>query len=128
MVKNNQKGISLLITLLIMSALLSIAFGLSVLSLGEVKLSREDTKSLTAYYAAEAGVECQMFNDRLSGEAVCGGDPDGNGEGEKVCLDTGQIICYKVQVSGSYFGGNPPRTIKSDGSYRSVRRAIELTY
>ena len=70
MVKNNQKGISLLITLLIMSALLSIAFGLSVLSLGEVKLSRDETKSLTSYYAAEAGVECQMFNDRLSGEAV----------------------------------------------------------
>lgn len=121
MKKNNQKGSSLLITLLIMSAFLSVAFGLSRLSLGEIQLFRDTTRSLTAYYAAEAGVECQMFNDRLSGEVVCGGSSN-------VCLDAGQTICYLIQVSGSYLNNNPPRTIKSSGSYKDVRRAIELTY
>jgi len=118
MKKNNQKGSSLLITLLVMAALLSIAFGLSTLGLGEIKLSQDTSTSLISYYAAEAGVECQMFNDRLSSEVVCA----------NTCLDAGQTICYQVQVSGSYINNNPPRTIKSSGSYQDVIRAIQLTY
>lgn len=119
--KNNQKGVSLLLVLLIMAALLSIAFGISRLAFGEMKLSQDAPLTTIAYYAAEAGIECQMYNDRLLGETLCGG-------GTYVYLDAGQKIAYIIQVSGSYKDSNPPRTIKSTGSYKDVKRGVELTY
>lgn len=111
--ENNKKGASLLLTLLIVSVVLSIAFGISGLSLGEIKISRDAPKSLVAYYAADAGIECQMFADRLS-KSNC----------SSACIDTGSKICYEVTVSGI----SPSRTIKSSGIYQDLRRAIELTY
>ena len=123
MKKQNQKGSSLLITLLVMAALMAIAFGVSRLSLGETTISRDISKSLIAYYAAESGIECQMYNDRLLSEAICG-------DGANVYLNVAQTIYYKVEiVSGTYLnGGTGPRIFKSNGTYQDVRRAVELTY
>jgi len=113
MKKNNQKGQALLIVLLVMAAFLSIALGVSTLSLGETKLSRDISKSLIAYYAADSGVECQMYSDRWPADGVnCA----------SVCLSAG--ICFVTQISGT----SPTRTIQSTGSYLDVRRAVELTY
>lgn len=112
-IKNNKKGASLLLTLLIVSAVLSIAFGISGLSLGEIKISRDTPKSLIAYYAAEAGIECQMYADRLGGISC-----------EHSCLDDESKICYDVLISGD----SPDRVVKSLGSYQDTVRAIELTY
>ncbi|MBU4284974.1 hypothetical protein KKF60_00625 [Patescibacteria group bacterium] len=111
--KNNKKGASLLLALLIISAVLSIAFGISELSLGEIKISRDAPKSLIAYYAADAGIECQMFADRLS-KPNC----------SSACIDVNSKICYKITISGV----SPKRTIKSSGIYQDIIRAIELTY
>jgi len=122
MKKVNQRGSSLLITLLVIAALLGIVFGVSKLSLGETRISRDISKSLIAYYAADSGVECQMYNDRLLSEAVCGG-------GANVYLNAEHTIFYKIIVSGTYLNGNTgPRTIKSNGTYQDVRRAVELEY
>ena len=70
MKQNNKKGSSLLITILVIAALMSIAFGLSKLALGETKLSRDISKTLIAYYAADSGAECQMYADRWPDEGV----------------------------------------------------------
>ncbi|MFH1129223.1 MAG: pilus assembly PilX N-terminal domain-containing protein [Patescibacteria group bacterium] len=123
MKKQNHKGSSLLITLLVMAAIMGIAFGISKLSLGETKISRDISKSLIAYYAAESGIECQMYYDRLLSEAVCG-------NGANVYLNSAQTVYYKVEiVSGTYLNGNTgPRIIKSNGTYQDVRRAVELEY
>jgi hypothetical protein len=98
-----------------MSALLSVAIGLSRLSLGEIKLNRDTSGSLIAYYAAEAGVECQMFVDRIGGPS-CGT------QANPWCLSTG--VC----VQTTSVSATPNRKIQSSGSYKDVRRAIELTY
>ena len=121
MKKNNKKGSSLLITLLIMSALLSIAIGLSRLSLGEIILSRDTSRSLIAYYAAEAGVECQMFADRVV-PTFCGIPANKNTPANPWCLSAG--VC----VETTSVSATPNRKIQSTGSYKDVRRAIELTY
>ncbi len=122
MKKNNSKGSSLLITLLVIAAILGIAFGVSKLSLGETKISRDISKSLIAYYAADSGVECQMYNDRLLNETVCG-------NGGNVYLNAENTIFYKIIASGTYLNGNTgPRIIQSNGTYQDVRRAVELKY
>ena len=114
MIKNQQKASSLLLTLLIMAAFLSIALGISRLSFGEIVLSKDQSKSVIAYYAAESGVECQMYSDR-TGEITC----------PNICLDPPtNSICYQLNVSGT----SPNRSIKSIGTYKDVIRAVELTY
>lgn len=120
-IKNNQRGVSLLLVLLLTAVLLSIAFGVSRLSFGELKISREISRTIVAYYAAEAGIECQMYNDRLVGEELCGG-------GAAVYLDAGQEISYTIQVSGSYIENDLPRIIQSNGSYKGIIRGVESTY
>jgi len=120
MKKNNHKGISLLLTLLIMAAFLSIALGVSRLSFGEITMFRNQSKSIAAYYAAESGVECQMFNDRTAL------DPDNPELCPDACMDifNGNQACYTIDASGT----SPNRSIKSNGNYKDVTRAVELTY
>jgi hypothetical protein len=116
MKKNNKKGASLLLTILIMSAILAIAMGIAKLSLGEIKISRELPQSFVAYYAAEAGIEEGLYADLITavpqGTAI---DFSGN-------LSEG--VTYEVTFSGV----SPSRTISSNGLYRETNRAIELTY
>ena len=110
-------------TLLIMAAFLSIALGVSRLSFGEITMFRDQSKSVAAYYAAESGVECQMFNDRTAP------DPDNIPIcPEKTYLDIfgGNQVYYTVTVYGD--PQNSDRSIKSNGSYKDVTRAVELTY
>lgn len=114
MIKNQQKGSSLLLTLLVMAAFLSIALGISKLSFGEIVLSKDQPKSVIAYYAAESGVECQMYSDRTE-EITC----------PNTCLDPPtNSVCYQLNVSGA----TPNRSIKSFGSFKDIIRAVELTY
>jgi len=115
MKKDSQKGVSLLITLLIMAAILAIALGVSRLSLGEIKISRDAPKSLIAYYAAESGVEWALYEDRINGQALVD-------YSFSDCIETD--ICY----SGSASGVSPARTIISNGSYQNTARAVQLTY
>ena len=111
----SDKGASLLLTFLIMAALLSIAIGVSRLSLGEIKLGRNIPNSLVAYYAAESGIEQALYRDRAQGQQTNFTD----------CLDAPQNeICYEVTVELN----GEIRTIKSNGSYKNTRRTIEIIY
>jgi Tfp pilus assembly protein PilX len=115
MKKHNQKGVSLLITLLIMAAILAIALGVSRLSLGEIKISRNTPNSLIAYYAAESGIERALYEDRVNGQASTDYPFSG-------CIETD--ICY----SGDASGVSPNRTIISNGLYQDTARSVESTY
>lgn len=111
---NNKKGSSLLMTMLVVAAITSIAFGLSKLAIGETKLSRDVSKTLIAYYAADSGAECQMYADRFLEGADCG----------YVCLSAG--ICFNA--TGEDVASPHYRLIKSIGSYGDIERAVELEY
>ena len=107
-----------------MAALLTIAIGISRLGLGEIKLTRDVSKALTAYYAAEAGVEAAIYEDRAN-ESYLGVVPFSLSE----CLDAPtNAICYNVRVTGSINNIPSDRIIRSNGSYKDIERAIELTY
>lgn len=118
----NQKGASLLLVLLILTAVLAIAFGIMNLMVGEIKISREAAKSSRAYYAAEAGIERSLYDDRQGGGASDIGNPPNCSGGGAVCLDSSDT-CYSID----YTSGDPT-VIKSYGCYKGVRRAIEVSY
>lgn len=111
-----NKGASLLLTLLIMAGLLAIAFGISKLALGEIKLVRDISKSIIAYYAAETGTEQAIYDERIGGGAssTVGQCP--------IAMQNGSSYGLKVDRAGENI------TIKSTGCYKDIIRAIEINY
>jgi len=116
MTKKNEEGSSLLITILIMAAILAIAMGISKLSLGEIKISREFPQSFVAYYAAESGIEQGLYADLVTA------NPKGTASDFSGSLNADTT--YIVEFNGT----SPSRTISSKGVYKDTSRAIELTY
>jgi hypothetical protein len=58
-----MKGVTLLLAILISSLVLSIGVGVSTLLIEELKFSATAKESLTAFYAADAGIECALYWD-----------------------------------------------------------------
>jgi len=122
-----QQGVTLYLSLMIMAILLSIAFGLSAIFINQVKMIKEMGHSVIALCAADAGVEAVLvdrgkpnltpdfYSDSLENEAIytvfvyrgpaTEGGPDEN------CTAADLHYC-----------------IKSIGTYKEARRAIEITY
>ncbi len=115
MKKNNQKGVSLLFTLLIMAALSAITIGVARLSLGEIKLIRDIPDSLIAYYATDSGIERALYEERTSGDAANQADCS-------ISLDNGSSYGLEISSGGGLI------TIKSTGCYKNIRRAIEVSF
>ena len=61
---SSERGVSLLITFLIVSVMLSIVLGLSVILFSEIKIVGNVGSSVTAYYAGESGVEKTLYFDQ----------------------------------------------------------------
>ena len=118
-----NKGAAILLTLLILTAILAIAFGITSLMWGELKLSQDVPKSLKAYYAAETGIERKLYEIRSDppNSNDIGSPPSCIGGGA-VCLE-GSDNCYSVDVNVG-----ATTTIKSYGCYKGIKRAVEISY
>ena len=122
MKKNNQTGVSLLLTILVMAAILTIAVAVSRLSVGEIRLSRESVNSLVAFYAGESGVERALWEDRVNGMATTSEYTI-----DWVYLDSPtNDIGYRVETSIDPV--TLQRVIQSTGSYRTTLREVEAIY
>lgn len=123
-VSKNEKGISLILTMLILMTILVIAFGVANLMLGQINMAREVPRSLRAYYVAEAGIERKLYEARA--------DPpnfDDIGSGPEWCTGTGKVCldpdtCYAVDVVNF----PNPTVIKAFGCYKGTRRAIDVSW
>ena len=94
---SKQKGFTLLLSLLVISIILSVSFGVFDVMTKELKLSGIGRESQISFYAADAGIECAYFWDikhpdftesvfeKTAGVNIsCGG-----GEGIKTLYDEG---------------------------------------
>ncbi len=113
--KQNIKGASLFLAMLILAAVLAIAFGISSLLLREIKLSKDVVSSLKAYYAAEAGIERKLYEIRKNNNF--------NDIAFPCSVELSNGSSYGVDVTT----GNPTR-IKAYGCYKNTRRAVEISY
>ncbi|MGD0977049.1 MAG: hypothetical protein ABR875_02035 [Minisyncoccia bacterium] len=107
--KRSDSGVALLFTILMIGILLSIILVLSNIFAIKLKLSAETRYSVSAYYAAESGVEYCLYL-RTSPTPV----PDPPVLDNGATFDTGDTCA----------SGN----IRSVGSFRNVSRAIEISY
>ncbi|MDP3727104.1 MAG: hypothetical protein Q8R35_00515 [bacterium] len=122
-----RRGITLLLVVLILSALLSISLGILDVVLGEFKISGEISDSFVALYAADLGVERILYDDRV-GTSICPGS--GNCSYGPITTALPNGACFTLRLDRT--GGNT--VVVSTGEYRcaspqlSVKRAFEATY
>jgi hypothetical protein len=63
---NRQNGVSLIITFFIMALMLAVVFSLIVILFSQIKIITNTGNSLSAFYAADAGLEKTFYLNRLS--------------------------------------------------------------
>ena len=111
-----QKGVSLYLAVVILAVLMAAALSLVALTLEEINILSNVGYSTVAFYAADTGCEHSLYN--ILKEI-------GNGEVEGTLDEIlGASPSYEVSTSTSA----STTVIDSIGSFKGVRRKIELTY
>jgi len=123
----NSEGITLLLMVVILSALLSISVGIFNVVLGQIQISGDLNDSFIAFYAATEAMEKVLFMDRNLG--ICtgaSGDPCAQGP-----INIASGGCYKMRVVKSA----SDTSLETVGQYRCgaspsrvVKRRLLLTY
>ena len=104
------KGIALLLTIIILSIVMLIAVLITTIVTMQLKLSSDINDSTKAIYAADSGIEWQLYQIRTGAPAAM------------PTMSNGATLT--VTVTGSY----PNFTIKSLGSYGTVKRQFEVNF
>jgi len=111
---NNQKGVSLYIAIMIIAILLAIVLGAGAILLGQLKTIKGMENSITAFYAADTGIE-RVLMDRNNPLPF---------DGYSEILDNGasyEITALVAPAPDNFY-------IRSVGSYKGTKRAIEVAY
>ncbi len=108
--KTTQSGIALLLTVIILSVVILVAVSITGIVITQLKLARDIDDSKVAIYAADSGVEWQLYQIR---QGVSVASP--------VMLNGATVV---TTVTGTV----PNFTIKSLGSYRFVKRQFEVSF
>jgi len=130
--KAKEQGVSLYLAIVILAVLLGVSFGLSSILVGQIKITRGMGDSVVAFYAADTGIETELYNNSPTGTSYSGYlDLDGDGGGlPGDCPDTLQDsddACYKVSVLAPGPDCDALNLcIKSVGVYKNTERAIEV--
>src|SRR3989344_5515433 len=139
-----QEGITLLLVVVIVSALLSISVGIFNVAYGQLRISGELADSFFASYAADQGMERLLYRDRRTQDDICDpgevihfGDPCMPEETVTIPAGGGATACYTFKVSQKEEDGFPglDTVIQVSGQYRCganadrvVRRGFQVIY
>ena len=146
---NNQKGISLLLVVLISSVILAIGLGISSIIIQQTKMMENIGYSVIAFYAADTGIEAALYDlyrseiprfdhSNVIDNAVLN---DAYYDTEAKCCHFGSIDCHF---------GDPDNLederpdcpwveehtdcnalnfcLESAGGYKTIKRAIKIRY
>ncbi len=117
----NQKGVSVLYVIFVVSILLAISFGISEILISQIKMLRDMGHSVVALYAADSGIE-KVLVDRQNPNLISG---HYNGS-------LSDDITFEVFIAEGGSSGDCTSDfyfcIKSIGIYKDTKRAIEVKY
>jgi hypothetical protein len=136
---NNKSGSALLIAILILTAILTISLGVAGLISSGLILGRTQTYSTKAYFAAETGAEELLYHVRvLNFEPL---EPSANCDivtSAYVNFNTSPATCQSAPISYNltngaayyviYASSLPDTIFQATGSYRGVKRGVEVKY
>jgi len=105
-----QSGIALLLTVIILSIVMLIAMLISNIVITQLKLAGDINDSVAAIYTADSGMEWQLYQIR-NGVSV-----------------PAPVMSNGATISTTITGVAPNFTVKSLGSYRTVKRQFEVSF
>ncbi len=109
-INKNQSGVALILTVIVSSVVLLVAGLIASMVATQLKLASDIGDSNIAIYAADSGIEWQLYQVR-NGASV-----------PTPLMSNGAIISTTVT------GSAPNFTIKSLGSYGLVKRQLEVSF
>lgn len=117
-----QAGISLYLSVIILAVILAIVLGLSAILFGQIKMVREMGYSVVAFYAADTGIERELFEGNSPPSSSFGYlDLNNNG------IKDGDDASYDISVIATGSDCDAPvYCIRSKGTYKGTQRAIEV--
>jgi len=102
--KSFYSGFAMLFAVVVSSIFLAIALGISNIALKEVSFATSAKDTNDAFFAADTGAECALFNDKITSTTFFNLNSDG-----KTNTPTGSLTClgttYTAQSGGG--GGGP---------------------
>mgnify|MGYP001617117655 FL=1 len=113
-IKFNQKGVALYLTMVVLSLMTASLLGLAAALVGQSKMTSNLSNSILAFSAADSGIEQALY--KVYKEGFVSGN-------FSATLSNGAT--YSVIVSTTTPSGST--LIRSTGSYRKSKRAIEAT-
>lgn len=125
---NSQKGVALYIAFMIMTVLLVIAFGISTILFGELRVIKGMGNSVIAFYAADTGIEQMLYDPQPSHSGSIGAAPyNASYQVTMVCSPSHP----ECPTADGFFVDNDCSAlnycIESTGIYKETRRAIRVT-
>lgn len=123
-----NSGISLFLTIAILSSVFAIGLGVVGLLITEIKITRDIMNFIPAIYAADSGTERALYKIRKAGEFGFGTCTLSDS-----CIINGTVsngAVYTVSIVDNGVGTCIATTqcIKSIGSLQDTNRAFEVTY
>jgi len=136
----SQRGVSIYLALIIMVVLLGIGLGLSSILIGQIKMMRGMGYSVVAFYAADTGIEKELFYKNYRTQPLPYSDSDfldlnnPPSGGVTNCPEDLQDLgdaCYKITILEGDQDNCPSGVnwcVRSLGFYKGTRRAVEITF
>jgi hypothetical protein len=109
--KKNKRGIALLFSIMLSAIFLSIALGVSSIALKELTFTSSTRGTNEAFFAADSGVECALYNDKTDSIVFT----DKNDTGSISCFGNNLQLVSSAAVDAENFSFNVPN-LGSDGS------------
>ncbi len=125
MINNNQKGVSVYLTVVMLAVLLAISLGLSSIIVGGAKIAQVLGNSVKSFHAADTGIEKALY---------CVKTNSGDCSSSLSCANTSNTFSdgYGWTVTMFDSGGTSCTTsvssIESNGTYLTTKRKIEVSY
>lgn len=135
-IANNKKGTALFMTMMVLTGILTISLSVASIVMSDIVMSRTQTHSTKAYFAAEAGAERILYLARkesfLSGVS-CAGLTICIDFSAKACVDCNDASAKNNLTNGSsykveYVFIAPSVNVTSAGTYSGARRSVEIGY
>lgn len=121
-----ESGAALVLSVLVLWMLLAIAFGIATLFIGELRISGDVSASVIALYAADTGMECLLFENRLIRPTACGIATtalcDPSLVPDAALLNMAVYAKMKEVKTGSIC------EIQTTGTFRETNRGLEVRY
>lgn len=119
MVKDNQKGVSVYITIIMLSILLAVSLGLAGIITGAAKMVGSLSNAVIAFHAADTGIEQALYQIKSSAGATC----------TNINGTCGTDCSYAVTITKTGATCADAGTeIKSLGTYKTTKRKVEAAY